>query len=265
MRYDTTTGMSPARLARRVIPCIDVCDGVATSPSGIPGLADPLDVAGIAAGYAQDGAGQLFLDVVDPWPEAGYLSDLLRELKKTGLELLVSVQHGVLPPAETCTEVLSAGADALSVSTSMVRQPDRVADTVRLLGAARLLGVVNCSGDRQQGWHTLVDGGATRTALDALEVARRFGDLRVRALLANNVDREGTGIGYDLDLTRAVSRASRLPVVASGGAGSAEQLADALRDGDATHVLVNKVVHSGRETVGSLSQAMGRCLSADRD
>ncbi|MFF4716494.1 HisA/HisF-related TIM barrel protein [Streptomyces eurythermus] len=265
MRHDTTTSTFATRPAERVIPCIDVSEGAATTPSEVPGLADPADVVGIAAGYARDGAAHLFLDVVDTWADAGYLPDLLRELEKTGLDLLVSVQHGVLPPADTCREMLSAGAGALSVSTSMVREPDRVAEAAGLLGAERLIGVVNCSGDRQRGWHALVDGGATRTDRDAMEVARRFGSLRVRALLANNVDREGTGIGYDLDLTRAAARASRLPVIASGGAGSAEQLSDALRDGDATHVLVNKVVHSGRETVGSLGAALGRCLRAEAE
>ncbi|MEU1019072.1 HisA/HisF-related TIM barrel protein [Streptomyces sp. NPDC005898] len=252
-----------AQVARQVIPCIDVRDGVATDPSGIPGLADPLDVVGIAAGYAHDGAGELFLDVVDPWTAIGYLPDLLRELHGTGLELLVSVQHGVLPTPEECEELLSAGADALSVSTSMVDEPDRVGGTARLLGGRRLIGVVNCSGDRQRGWRTVIHGGATRTSVDALTVARRFGELRVRSLLANNVDREGTGIGYDLELTRAAARVSGLPVIASGGAGSAGQLADALHGGDATHVLVNKVVHSGRETVGSLSESLYRHLRGE--
>ncbi|MGW5603794.1 HisA/HisF-related TIM barrel protein [Streptomyces rochei] len=254
---------TPARVARQVIPCIDVRDGVATEPSGIPGPVDPLDVVDIAGGYAHDGARQLFLDVVDPWPAVGYLPELLREVHKTGLELLVSVQNGVLPSPTECAELLSAGADALSVSTSLVEEPGRVAEAVRLFGGRRVLGVVNCSGDRQRGWRVRIHGGATQTPADAVAVSRQFGELRVRALLANNVDREGTGIGYDLDLTRATARASGLPVIASGGAGSAAQLADALRTGDATHVLVNKVVHSGRETVGSLSRSLCRHLRGE--
>ncbi|MFJ8098633.1 HisA/HisF-related TIM barrel protein [Streptomyces griseofuscus] len=252
-------------MARQVIPCIDVCDGVATDPSEVPGLSDPLDVVGIATSYAHDGADQLFLDVFDPWTAVDYLPDLLRELGKTGLELLVSVQHGVLPSPAECTQLLSAGAAALSVSTSMVEEPDRVANAVRHLGGQRLIGVVNSSGERRRGWRVLVHGGATRTTVDALTVAQRFGELHVRALLANNVDREGTGIGYDLELTRATARVSQLPVIASGGAGSAEQLADALRSGDATHVLVNKVVHSGRETVSSLSESLYQHLHGGAD
>ncbi|MFF0571346.1 HisA/HisF-related TIM barrel protein [Streptomyces sp. NPDC004041] len=265
MRHDDSTTDSRARAAQQVIPCIDVRDGVATDPSAIPGLADPLDVVGIAASYAHDGAGQLFLDVVDPWTATGYLPGLLRELRKTGLELIVSVQHGVLPSIATCTEMVSAGADALSVSTSMVEEPDRVAEAVRLLGGRRLVGVVNCSGDRQRGWRVRIQGGDTPTTADAVDISRQFGKLRVRALLANNVDREGTGIGYDLDLTRATARVSRLPTIASGGAGSAAQLSDALRSGDATYVLVNKVVHSGRESVGSLSESLCRHLHTDAD
>ncbi len=265
MRHDGTTPYSRVQAARQVIPCIDVRDGVATDPSGIPGLADPLDVVGIAGSYAHDGASQLFLDVVDPWTAVGYLPGLLRKLHKTGLELIVSVQHGVLPSPAKCAELLSAGADALSISTSMVEEPDRVAEAVRLLGGRRLVGVVNCSGDRQRGWRVCIHGGATLTTADAVALSERLGELRVRALLANNVDREGTGIGYDLDLTRAAARVSRLPVIASGGAGSAAQLVDALRSGDATYVLVNKVVHSGRETVGSLSESLYQHLHAEAD
>jgi imidazole glycerol-phosphate synthase subunit HisF len=138
-----------------------------------------------------------------------------------------------------------------------------VSDAVRLLGVRQLIGVVNCSGDRQRGWWTVIHGGATRTTVDALTVARRFGELRVRALLANNVDREGTGIGFDLELVRAAARVSGLPVIASGGAGSAGQLADALHGDDASHVLVNNVVHSGRETVGSLSESLYRHLHGE--
>ncbi|MFD7750267.1 HisA/HisF-related TIM barrel protein [Streptomyces sp. NPDC059698] len=263
MQHDSSTKDFRARTARQVISCIDVRDGVATEPSGIPGLVDPLNVVDIASSYARDGAGQLFLDVVDPWTAVGYLPELLGELRKTGLELLVSVQHGVLPSPTECAELLSAGADALSVSTSMIEDPGRVAETVRLLGGRRILGVVNCSGDQQRGWRIRIHGGATLTTADAVAVSQKFGELRVRALLANNVDREGTGIGYDLDLTRATARVSGLPVIASGGAGSAEQLADALRSGNATYVLVNKVVHSGRETVGSLSRSLCQQLPGE--
>ncbi|MCX2969804.1 MULTISPECIES: HisA/HisF-related TIM barrel protein [Streptomyces] len=257
MTHGTTPPTAPGpRRPEAVIPCIDVSEGRATEPAGHPGLSDPGDVAEIARSYARDGATTLFLDVFDAWADTGYLPDLLRELDETGLAPVVSVQQGVLTSLAACEKLLAAGAAKVSVSTSMAEEPDLVASAATELGGHRLLGVLNCAADGRGGWRVLVHGGDTRTGLQATDVARRYGELGLAAVLANSVDQEGTSAGYDLELTGAVARACGLPVIASGGAGAAEHLVAALDAGDASYVLVNKLVHSGRTTIAALGEAL---------
>ncbi|GAA4673853.1 imidazole glycerol phosphate synthase subunit HisF [Streptomyces chumphonensis] len=259
------TPRARSRWSEAVIPCVDVAGGLATEPAGRPDLADPRDVVEIARGYARDGASTLFVDVVDAWDDVGYLPDLLRALDRTGLTLLVSVQQGVLTSPAACRTLLAAGAAKVSVSTSMAEEPDLVAASAAELGGHRLLGVLNCAADEVGGWRVLVHGGATSTGLCATDVARRYGDLGLAAVLANSVDREGTSAGYDLALTETVARASGLPVIASGGAGEAGHLAAALEAGSASHVLVNKLVHSGRASLASLGAELAATRPAEAD
>ncbi|MEI7031924.1 HisA/HisF-related TIM barrel protein [Streptomyces pratensis] len=252
MTHDKASRGLEARFAEAVIPCIDVGEGRATEPAGHPGLSDPGDVVEIARGYAHGGSTTLFLDVLDAWEDTGYLPDLLGELVETGLAPVVSVQQGVLPSLAAGEGLLAAGAAKISVSTSMAEEPDLVASAAAEFGGDRLLGVLNCAADGQGGWRVLIHGGDTRTGLQATDLARRYGELGLAAVLANSVDREGTSAGYDLRLTQAVVRASGLPVIASGGAGAAGHLAAALKPGLASYVLVNKLVHSGKASIASL-------------
>ncbi|MEV8129037.1 HisA/HisF-related TIM barrel protein [Streptomyces sp. NPDC085944] len=261
MTHERTVPVPATRWTDAVIPCIDVRAGRAAEPAAHPGISDPGDVVEIADGYARGGATTLFLDVVDPWESTGYLPDLLRELVETGLTPVVSVQQGVLPSTAACATLLTAGAGKVSVSTSMAEEPGLVAAAAAELGGHRFVGVLNCAADGRGGWHVLVHGGDTPTGLRATDVARRYGELGLAAVLANSVDREGTSLGYDLELTAAVARASGLPVIASGGAGEAGHLADALAAGHATYVLVNKLVHSGRASVASLGAELSRAVT----
>ncbi|MEU6479053.1 HisA/HisF-related TIM barrel protein [Streptomyces sp. NPDC047017] len=258
MTHDSTSAGPRSRWAEVVVPCIDVEGGQATEPAGHPGLSDPFDVVAIARDYARDGAAAVFLDVLDPWDGIGRLPELLGEVRATGLAPLVSVQQGVLPSLAACEALLGAGADKVSVSTSMAEAPDLIEAAAAEFGGERLLGVLNCAADAHGGWRVLIHGGDTPTALRAEDVARRYGELGLAAVLANSTDQEGTSAGYDLRLTEAVARASGLPVIASGGAGSAGHLAAALDSGVASYVLVNKLVHSGKATIASLGAELGR-------
>ncbi|MDP9947696.1 MULTISPECIES: HisA/HisF-related TIM barrel protein [Streptomyces] len=232
-----------------VIPCIDVSRGRATEPSGIPHLRDPGDVLAIAEAYASGSAQKLFLDVFDSWDAVDYLPGLLRDLSTTGMSLLVSVGHGDLPSTVHAGGLLEAGADVISVSTALIDQPDTVTRVAEGYGAHRLMGVVNCRSAGPGRWRVYVHDGERSTGRDAADVARQLGELGVAALLANNVDREGTGVGFDLELVRAVATASGLPVIASGGCGSLDHLHEALGAGDSTYVLVNAMVHRGTHSV----------------
>ncbi|NSC22981.1 hypothetical protein FM076_18170 [Streptomyces albus subsp. chlorinus] len=265
-----TTRTSPfadrrAQLAGLIVPCIDVAEGRTSEPSGVPGLSDPGDVLSVAERYVREGADKLFLDVLDDWDACGYLAPLLSGLAATGASVIVSVQHGTLPSVSAARSLLRAGADALSVSTSVIEDPDLVREAARRLGGRRLLGVLNCAADGEGGWVVCTHGGSRRTGVRASSAAATFGELGVAAVIANSLDREGTSSGYDIRLTHAVAEASGLPTIASGGAGSAEHLSEALASGDAAYVLVNKMVHSGKTSMAHLCDDLLARWSFDRE
>lgn len=240
-----------------IIPCVDVTGGRTQLPSGIPGLPDRSDAVAVAASYAGDGANKLFVDVIDPWERVeDYLPPLLRRLKGTGLSLLVSVGHGIIPSADHVGHLLEAGADVVSASTSMIENPEVVKEAIGRYGGGRFVIVINSRPRETGGWAAYTHNGTRRTSVDSVELARELGRLRVGALLPNAVDREGVGQGYDLALTHAVAEASGLPVIASGGCGALEHLTEALGKGGATYVLVNSMVHSGRFSIAGIRDSL---------
>ncbi|MFH8562539.1 HisA/HisF-related TIM barrel protein [Streptomyces sp. NPDC017988] len=241
-----------AHIGDLVIPCVDVARGSATEPSAIPGLRDPSNVAEIVETYAAGSAQKVFLDIFDAWDTTDYLPALLRRLKETGIDLLVSVGHGLLPSVAHLEKLLDVGADVVSVSTSMVENPQTIEEAVREFGGQRLMGVINSRKTQAASWEVHVHDGEQRAGVTSEAMARRFADLHVGAILANSIDREGTGQGFDLDLTRTLVEASRLPVIASGGCGNLQHLRDALREGRATYVLLNKMVHDGKHSIAEI-------------
>ncbi|QQC92654.1 HisA/HisF-related TIM barrel protein [Streptomyces alfalfae] len=241
-----------AHIGDLVIPCVDVARGAATEPSAIPGLNDPSDVGEIVETYATGSAQKVFLDVFDAWDAIGYLPALLRRLKETGIDLLVSVGHGLLPSVTDLEKLLGAGADVVSVSTAMVENPRTIEEAVREFGGQRLMGVINSSRSDAGSWEVHVHDGERPAGVTSETMARRFADLQVGAILANSIDREGTGRGFDLALTRTLVETSGLPVIASGGCGSLQHLREALRGGHATYVLLNKMVHDGRHSIAEI-------------
>ncbi|MER5559933.1 HisA/HisF-related TIM barrel protein [Streptomyces sp. NPDC002506] len=241
-----------AHIGDLVIPCIDVAKGAATEPAALPGLRNPSDVVEIAQSYAAGSAQKLFLDVFDPWEAIDYLPGLLNNIKETGMNLLVSVSHGLLPSVRDLGRLLEAGADVVSVSTAMVEDRQTVEAAVTEYGGDRLMGVINSRQVGPGAWEAYIHDGEQRAGTTSQSMAARFASLQVGAILANSIDREGTGQGFDLDLTRTVAEESGLPVIASGGCGSLPHLRDALREGRATYVLVNKMVHNGKHSIAEI-------------
>ncbi|WOP07033.1 HisA/HisF-related TIM barrel protein [Streptomyces cyaneofuscatus] len=235
-----------------VIPCIDVADGRATTPSRIAGLEGSDDVAAISAVYAAGSAQKLFLDVFDGWDAIGYLPDLLRRLKDTGVDLLVSVGHGTLPSVDHAQRLLRAGADAVSVSTSLVEEPGTVEAALQELGGQRIMAVINSRATGPSQWNVHIHDGAQDTGMSAVALAAELAELQVGSILANSIDREGTGRGFDLALTRAVASVSGLPVIASGGCGTLSHLQEALSAGDTAYVLVNNMLHNGQHSISEV-------------
>jgi cyclase len=245
-----------AHIADLVIPCVDVVGGHAATPARIPGLSDPEDVVQIVATYARDGASKIFVDVYDPWDQTQYLKSLLQRLAHTGLSVLVSVGHGHIPSADSVGELLDAGAAVVSVSTSLVEDPQSVLSAAHAYGAEHLLAVINCRRRPMGGWDVYTHNGTREAGIDALSLTRQLAGTGIGAVLPNAVDREGAGRGYDLELTRAVAEESGRPVIASGGCGNLEHLKAALSEGQATYVLVNSMVHNGRYTVADICDSL---------
>ncbi|MGC5341889.1 HisA/HisF-related TIM barrel protein [Streptomyces sp. DT24] len=244
-------------VADLIVPCVDVTGGRTEKPSRIPGLPDPRDVVGVAATYARDGATKLFVDVTDPWERADdFLRPLVSRLKGTGMSPLVSVGHGVVPTADHVGRLLDAGADAVSVSTSVIDNPDDVKEAIDRYGAEHFVVVINSRPRGSGGWEAYTHNGTRNSSIDAVELARRLGELHVGAVLPNAVDREGVGKGFDLELTRTIAEASGLPVIASGGCGALEHLTEALSKGGATYVLVNSMVHGGKFSIADIRDAL---------
>ncbi|WP_327391140.1 HisA/HisF-related TIM barrel protein [Streptomyces microflavus] len=237
-----------------VVPVIDVSKGLSVTPAAIGHLVDPQDPVALVEHYRDSGAKRIFVDILDSWQDTPAVLDLVARLARVSTGLWVSVENGSLPSLREADLLLGAGADAVSVSTSAFDRPSLIKSLADRHGPERVVGVLNVRRSGPETWLVCVDGGSRRTPLDAVVWARMLADLGAGYILPNSLDGEGGGTGYDMDLIRAMSCAVDVPVVASGGCGSAEHIHDALSLAGAKYAIVNKVVHSGRL---SLSDALG--------
>ncbi|XVS62150.1 HisA/HisF-related TIM barrel protein [Actinosynnema sp. CA-299493] len=240
----------PRTLVDLLIPCVDVSAGRSTEPTGVPGVRDQWDPVELVGRYADAGVRRVLLDVVDTWDQA---DDAMRVIAGAAplVEVLVSLHDGRIPSVEDCGRLLDAGATAVSVSTSVITDPDTVAAAVARFGPDRVVGTVNAryrSGG-QDGWTVYVEGGDEATGIDVVSFGRTLTGLGCGMVIANCADREGTGRGFDHALTRALVEATGLPVVASGGSRTVEDLHQGIAEGGASYVLANKMFHSGSVTI----------------
>ncbi|ASU78878.1 hypothetical protein CDG81_11975 [Actinopolyspora erythraea] len=234
-----------ARLTDFLIPCVDIEGGRATTPALMPGLDDPWDPLQIVRSYTGIGIRRVFFDVSDGWSDMRSILPLVATAREWNIDALVSMANGKLRSSEDAARLVAEGARAVSVSTAVVESPDLVAETARVVGPDHMMGVVNSRTD-DRGRIAYVHGGQVSTGSEVSEFARYLVRLGIRLILANSVDREGTGTGYDHVLTRTVAEKAGVPVIASGGAGSVDHLHDGLAEGSATYVLANKMLHEGR-------------------
>ncbi|WP_019854039.1 HisA/HisF-related TIM barrel protein [Actinopolyspora mortivallis] len=242
------------RIVDVLIPCVDLTRGRAADPVRMSGVEDPYDPVDIARCYAAWGTRRIFLDVLDGWDELHTVLPVVSAVRGTGLSVLVSVGHGLLPSVAEAERLLREGASALSVSTAAVEDPRTVEDFFRRAPHGGLMGAVNAATGPLGPWTAYVHGGRVPSGMDAPEFARRLGELGAGLVLANSAEREGTGQGYDHRLTRAVGESSGVPVIASGGCGSVEHLVAALDSGAADYVLANKALHAGRLPLSELER-----------
>ncbi len=246
-------------LAKRIIPCLDVTGGRVVKGINFVDLRDAGDPVEIAARYNEQGADELtFLDITATSDARDLILPII-EAVASQVFIPLTVGGGVRSVADV-RRLLNAGADKVSFNSAAVAEPQLIRDASDRYGAQCI--VVAIDAKRRPGvaqaWDVYTHGGRRNTGLDAVAWARRMAELGAGEILLTSMDRDGTKSGFDLELTRAVSDAVPVPVIASGGVGALEHLSDGIRIGGADAVLAASIFHYGEFTVGQAKALLAR-------
>ncbi len=242
-------------LKMRVIPCLDVKDGRVVKGVNFVDLIDAGDPVEQARVYDRAGADELcFLDITASSEERDTLYDVVRRTAEQCF-MPLTVGGGVRK-VEDIRKLLLAGADKVSINTAAVARPEFVREAAEKFGSQCIVVAIDAKQVAPGRWDVFTHGGRRDTGLDALEWARRMAQYGAGELLLTSMDRDGTKVGFDLALTRGVADAVSVPVIASGGVGSLDDLVAGVRDGHATAVLAASIFHFGTFTIAQAKQHM---------
>jgi cyclase len=239
-------------LCKRLIPCLDVKDGRVVKGVQFVNLRDAGDPVEAALAYDAQGADELvFLDITASHENRAIMLDVVRRTA-VGAYMPLTVGGGVRS-LEDIRALLRAGADKVSVNTAALARPELVSEAARAFGSQCIVVAIDAKrearADDGRGWGVYTHGGRRPADRDAVAWARLVQELGAGEILLTSMDRDGTGDGYDLPLTRAVAEAVTVPVIASGGAGTLAHLYEGVVEGRADAVLVASLFHFGRHTV----------------
>jgi imidazole glycerol-phosphate synthase subunit HisF len=251
-------------LAKRIIPCLDVTGGRVVKGVNFVELRDAGDPVEIAARYNEQGADELtFLDITATSDGRDLILHMI-EAVASQVFIPLTVGGGVRSVADV-RRLLNAGADKVSFNSAAVADPQVIRDASAKYGAQCIVVAIDAKrrrGDdlaaRGAGWDVYTHGGRKNTGLDAVQWAARMTEHGAGEILLTSMDRDGTKSGFDLELTRAVSDAVSVPVIASGGVGALEHLSDGIRIGGADAVLAASIFHYGEFTVGQAKAMLAR-------
>ncbi|MBL8453215.1 MAG: imidazole glycerol phosphate synthase subunit HisF [Zoogloea sp.] len=242
-------------LAKRIIPCLDVSAGRVVKGVNFVELRDAGDPVEVARRYDEQGADEItFLDITASSDDRNIILHVVEQVAEQ-VFIPLTVGGGVRT-VDDVRRLLNAGADKVSINTAAVNNPQVVADASGKVGSQCIVVAIDAKQVAPGKWEVFTHGGRNRTGLDAIEWARRVESLGAGEILLTSMDRDGTKNGFDLGLTRAVSDAVAIPVIASGGVGSLDHLADGVTQGRADAVLAASIFHFGEHTVREAKELM---------
>jgi len=241
-------------LAKRIIPCLDVTDGRVVKGVNFVDLIDAGDPVEAAIEYNKQGADEIvFLDITATSDGRATMVDMIR---RTADQVFIPLTvGGGIRAVEDMRTMLNAGADKVAMNSSAIKNPDLIRQGAERFGKQCIVLAIDAKripGENK--WHVYTHGGRKEIELDAVEWAKKGAELGAGEILLTSMDADGTKDGYDIELTRAVSEAVSIPVIASGGAGKLEHMVDVLNDGKADAVLAASIFHFGTYTVPETKQ-----------
>ncbi|HYD59751.1 MAG TPA: imidazole glycerol phosphate synthase subunit HisF [Noviherbaspirillum sp.] len=235
-------------LAKRIIPCLDVTNGRVVKGVNFVELRDAGDPVEIARRYDEQGADEItFLDITATSDGRDLILHII-EAVASQVFIPLTVGGGVRT-VDDVRRLLNAGADKISVNSTAVANPQMVQEAAHKFGSQCIVVAIDAKKSAPGKWEVFTHGGRKPTGLDVVEWAKKMESLGVGEVLLTSMDRDGTKSGFDLELTRAVSDAVSIPVIASGGVGGLQDLADGIKLGKADAVLAASIFHYGQHTV----------------
>ncbi len=243
--------------AARIIPCLDVDAGRVVKGVNFVNIRDAGDPVELATRYDAEGADELvLLDITASSDDRATMIDVVR---RTADQVFIPFTvGGGIRTVDDARAMLRAGADKVSVNTAAVQRPKLISDLSEEFGAQCVVVAIDAKNSGEGSWEVFLHGGRTATGRDVVEWATEAVELGAGEILLTSMDRDGTRSGFDLELTRAVSDAVSVPVIASGGVGSLDDLADGISEGGADAVLAASIFHFGDHTIADAKALMAQ-------
>ena len=240
-------------MAKRIIPCLDMKGGRVVKGVNFVGLSDIGDPVERAAFYEKQGADEIaFLDISASNEDRDTMVEVAE--KTAGAIHVPFCVGGGIRTVEDFRRVMSKGADKCSINTAAVKTPELIKEASEAFGSGAVIVAVDVVKTGDNKWEVVVKGGTEKTGLDAIEWSKKCEELGAGEILLTSMDKDGTKDGYDLEVTRAVAEAVNIPVIASGGAGTLEDIYLGLTEGKADAALVASMVHYGIHTIKEIKE-----------